>query len=49
MSSYDRSKIVEAEALNNLIEKELEKEVMAKVTCRANWLLAIRDYAGLSD
>ena len=49
LGSCDRTDIVEAKALNNLGEDDLEEEVMAKVTCRANQLLASRDYTGLSD
>ena len=47
--SYDRNEIEEAEALNNIVEEDLEDEVMLKVTRRANWLLASPDYAGLTD
>ena len=47
--SYDRNKIEEAEALNNIVEEDLEDEVMLKVTRRANRLLANPDYASLTD
>ena len=47
--SYDRNKIEEAEALNSMIEENLEDEVMMKVTRRANQLLASPDYASLTD
>lgn len=47
--SYNRDEIVEAEALNNIVEEDLEDEVMQKVTRRANRLLASSDYAGLTD
>ena len=47
--SYDRNEIEEAEALNNIAEKDLEDDVMLKVTCRTNRLLASPDYAGLTD
>ena len=47
--SYDRNEIEEAEALNNIIEEDLEDEVMLKVTRRANWLLTSPDYASLTD
>ena len=45
----DRNEIVEDEALNNLLDEDFEEEVMAKVTCRENQLLASRDYASLLD
>ena len=47
--SYNRNKIEEAEALNNIVKEDLEDEVMLKVTRRANRLLASPDYAGLTD
>ena len=47
--SYDRNEIEEAEALNNIVEEDLEYELMMKVTCRANRLLASLDYASLTD
>ena len=47
--SYDRNKIEEAEALNSMIEEDLEDEVMIKVTRRANQLLASPDYSSLTD
>ena len=47
--SYNRNKIEEAETLNNIVEEDLEDEVMMKVTCRANRLLASPDYASLAD
>ena len=47
--SYDRNEIEEAEALNNIVEEDLEDVVMLKVTRRANRLLASPDYAGLTD
>ena len=47
--SYDRNEIEEAEALNNIVEEDLENEVMMKVTHRANRLLASPDYACLTD
>ena len=47
--SYDRNEIEDVEALNNIVEEDLEDEVMLKVTCRANQLLASPDCAGLTD
>ena len=47
--SYDRNEIEEAEALNNIVEEDLEDEVMLKVTRRANRLLASPDCTGLTD
>ena len=47
--SYDRSKIEEAEALNNIVEEDLEDEVMMKVTHRVKQLLGSTDYASLTD
>ena len=48
-SSYNRSEVVESEALNNLVKEDLENEVMDKVTRRENRLLASPDYACLTD
>ena len=47
--SYDWTEIEEAEALNNIVEEDLEDEVMMKVTRRTNRLLASPDCEGLTD
>ena len=38
-TSYNREDVEEAEALNHIVKEDMEKEVMFRVTRRANQLL----------
>ena len=49
LGNYNRNEIEEAEALNNIVEEDLDDEVMMKVTRKANQLLASQDYESLAD
>ena len=48
-TSYNREDVEEVEALNNIMEEDMEEEVMIKMTRRANRLLESPEYAGLTQ
>ena len=48
-TSYNREDVEEVEALNNIMEEDMEEEVMFKVTRRANRLLEGPEYASLTQ
>ena len=48
-SSYSREDIEEVEALNNIVEEDMEEKVMLKVTRKAKRLLKSPEYASLTQ
>ena len=48
-SSYNREDVEEVEALNIIMEEDMDEEFLFKVTRRANWLLESAEHAGLTQ